>query len=711
METYSLMCNKEISLDSRSLLFIVQSLCNGGHLDKASEFIHAVGEDDSISPVLPIYNYFLGACAKMRSVYHASKCLELMDQRRVGKNEITYAALLKLAVFQHNLSAVNDIWRHYFDHYSLNILSLRKFVWSYTRLGDLKSAYELLQYMVDLAVRRELYVQSNQGKLRSTRLDIPVPSNGETESEKVAYGVNDHMVSPRVDAHGNSIVDCNLSGAQSNEIESSNMALPKGHNNIPATKVLRWSFNDVIHACGRSKNSDLAKQLMLQMQNLGLLPSSHTYDGFIRAVAFPGGYEYGMSLLKVMQQQNLKPYDSTLATVSAYCSKAFQVDLAEHLLDQISECSYAYPFNNLLAAYDSLDQPERAVQVLARMKQLKLRPDMRTYELLFSLFGNVNAPYEEGNMLSQADCCKRINAIEMDMVRNGFQHSSISRRNVLRALGAEGMVNEMIRHLQKAENLSVYSKTYLGTPTYNIVLHSLLEASETEMVIKIFKRMISYGCPADAATYTIMIDCCSIINSYKSACALVSMMIRDGFTPKAVTFTALMKILLNDGNFEEALNLLDQAALEEIHLDVLSFNTILRKAFEKGMIDAIEYMVEQMHREKVNPDPTTCHYVFTCYVEKGYHTTAIEALNVLSLRMIKEEDKENLQEKKTELEEKFIMNEDPEAELKIMELFRDSDEHLAAALLNLRWCAMLGSRIIWSENQSPWARGLSIKYG
>jgi hypothetical protein len=55
-----------------------------------------------------------------------------------------------------------------------------------------------------------------------------------------------------------------------------------------------------------------------------------------------------------MQQQNLKPYDSTLATVAAYCSKALQVDLAEHLLDQISECSYSYPFNNLLAAYDSL---------------------------------------------------------------------------------------------------------------------------------------------------------------------------------------------------------------------------------------------------------------------------------------------------------------------------------------------------------------------
>lgn len=236
----------------------------------------------------------------------------------------------------------------------------------------MKSAYELLQHMVALASRGELFVKFKSGKLHSTRLDIPIPSSTQIGSEKVALGgVNDHTVSLMVNAHG-----------KSNGIESSNVVLPKGQsNNVPATRILRWSFNDVIHACGQSKNSELAEQLMLQMQNLGLVPSSHTYDGFIRAVAFPGAYEYGMTLvrdlsnvqaisfitsffimiffliftqLKVMQQQNLKPYNSTLATVSAYCSKAFQVDLAEHLLDQVSECSFAYPFNNLLAACDSL---------------------------------------------------------------------------------------------------------------------------------------------------------------------------------------------------------------------------------------------------------------------------------------------------------------------------------------------------------------------
>lgn len=69
------------------------------------------------------------------------------------------------------------------------------------------------------------------------------------------------------------------------------------------------------------------------------------------------------------------------------------------------------------------NQPERAVRVFAKMRKIKLLPDMRTYELLFSLFGIVNAPYEDSNMLSQVDAAKRINAIERDMANNGFQHS------------------------------------------------------------------------------------------------------------------------------------------------------------------------------------------------------------------------------------------------------------------------------------------------
>lgn len=65
------------------------------------------------------------------------------------------------------------------------------------------------------------------------------------------------------------------------------------------------------------------------------------------------------------------------------------------------------------------------------MNSLKIKSDIRTYELLFSLFGNVNAPYEKGNILSKVDAAKRIHAIEMDMVKNGVQHSRISMENLV----------------------------------------------------------------------------------------------------------------------------------------------------------------------------------------------------------------------------------------------------------------------------------------
>lgn len=58
--------------------------------------------------------------------------------------------------------------------------------------------------------------------------------------------------------------------------------------------------------------------------------------------------------LKIMQQRDLKPYDSTLATLSMSCSKSLELDLAENMLDQITECSHPHPFNALLAACDTL---------------------------------------------------------------------------------------------------------------------------------------------------------------------------------------------------------------------------------------------------------------------------------------------------------------------------------------------------------------------
>lgn len=76
-----------------------------------------------------------------------------------------------------------------------------------------------------------------------------------------------------------------------------------------------------------------------------------------------------------------------------------------------------------------------------------------------------------------------------------------------------------------------------------LATESVFAWMQSHIAIEIFKNMISRSLPRDAATYNIMIDCCSTIKCYKSACALVSMMMRDGFLPWTLTYTALIKVL------------------------------------------------------------------------------------------------------------------------------------------------------------------------
>ncbi|KHN12600.1 Pentatricopeptide repeat-containing protein [Glycine soja] len=636
MEILRFMELKGVSMNNICSSLMMQALCNGGYLEEAFDIVDYLGGSQRLYPVLPLYNSLLRSCTTMQNIIQASRCLDLMEKKMVGKNEVTYIELLKLAVLQKNLPAAHLIWQEYIKNYSMTIMALDRFIWSFTSISA--------------SIEQQIICMGNK-KAKSTEL----------------AGLN-------------------------------------GQKHPLLKKALSWSFDDIIHGCAKQKNHMLARKLMLQMKNLGLQPSRHTYNGIIKVVSHRS-FGDAIRVLKKMQQKNLKPYDSTLASLSITCSKALQLDLAEAFLNQISECLYPNPYNALLASCDQLNQLERAIRVFAKMEQKKVLPNIRTCELLFSLFGVVNGHYEDSDALSKVDVAKRINAIQKHMANNGIQHSHLSMNKLMRALGEEGMIKELIQYLHVAENLFIYRNPSLGTHMYNTVLHYLVEAKESDTVIAIFKKMKLCGCHPDSETYNIMIDCCTILKSYRSACLLLSMMIRKGFHPVICTYNAIIEILLEDENFNEALNLLKQVILDGIQPDVLLFNTVLKEACYKGRIDVIEFIVECMRREKVPPDTRTCGYVFSAYVDSGFHNTAIEALQVLSLRMMSEDG--NILRENTNFVNEFILSEDVAVvESQILKLFEDSEDELAIGLLNLRWCAIAGFPICKSADQSLWAKRL-----
>ncbi|KAK4782144.1 hypothetical protein SAY86_016246 [Trapa natans] len=533
METWRSIDERKIKVKRTFCIPMIQTLCKGGYLEEALNMLHYLGENCGYYPMLDVYNYFLRASLKQKDVGYAGKCLDLMDQRLVGKNEHTYLELLKLAVLQKNWYAAHEIWEDYIKHYPANFPLMRYFVASYIELGDLNAAYEILQLMISYAFRGAAFgVKTIKGRFSFPKIDIPIPSKSELSLERWASGVvND--CSEEVNGLG-----CDI-GSMSILSERNTMV----HKSMsPIVDVLKITFNDLIHACALAHDCILAEKLFQQMQNIGLKAPEETYDGLIKAVIDSKGFPAGMEVLKMMQRKILKPRKATLATLSKACSTELELDLAEALVDQITRCPYPYPYNALLRACTLTNELERAVRVLAKMKQATAKPDIKTYELLFYLFGNVNHPYEQGNLLSQAVVAKRIKIIEADMAKNGIQHNSRSIRNLIRALGHEGMIKEVIRYLRLAEDLSCRNNMQLETPVYNTVLYALTAAEESRMALDMFKNMRKCGLSLNDVTYNIMIDCCSNIQCFRSATALVSLMIRDGFFPHVMTYTALIKV-------------------------------------------------------------------------------------------------------------------------------------------------------------------------
>ncbi|KAF9620234.1 hypothetical protein IFM89_010969 [Coptis chinensis] len=147
METWRIMEEKEIEMDTRCYRSIIQAVTKGGYLEEALNWLSFLGSSPHSSPDLSMYNIFLDGCAQMGSMVHANSYLDLMENRLVGKSESTYLALLK------------------------------EFIRSFARLGDLATALKALQHAVVLVFQGNASIERPvKGSFQSSRLNIPIPS-------------------------------------------------------------------------------------------------------------------------------------------------------------------------------------------------------------------------------------------------------------------------------------------------------------------------------------------------------------------------------------------------------------------------------------------------------------------------------------------------------------------------------------------------------
>lgn len=87
---------KTIFFSSTGVGMKIKYLCCLFYFVQALNLMKFLREEHNTYPILPMYNSLLSACAQMESSDYANRCLDLMESQMIGKNDITYLALLKV---------------------------------------------------------------------------------------------------------------------------------------------------------------------------------------------------------------------------------------------------------------------------------------------------------------------------------------------------------------------------------------------------------------------------------------------------------------------------------------------------------------------------------------------------------------------------------------------------------------------------------------
>ncbi|CAM6107147.1 unnamed protein product [Calypogeia fissa] len=744
---WSFMKSNGVQTNEVSFGCMLGALSRGGCLEEAVDLLHMLFKRRQANVVM--YNTVLNGCMHAKSKRHAARCVQLMEAQGVAKDELSYAELIKLSGMRGDLNCTKKWWKRLNQNFAPNPSTRSPYIIALSRMNALTEAYQEIRNMVsDLGLqigpeplddKEQILDQSYVGLLCEAGREDDVGIESKHSVLPETNAMSSKLQLPKEPALTESGVHVTQNQeklrdedptlpkevsvkdpAFSAELPSLGPRLPK--NTSTSLKNLQNAYNSLINAAGKAGDHKLAESLFAEMRQLGLKTDIYTYNALLRAVVEGRGVPHALRIVRKMEASGPQPdVYSLTALLDGYCQQQ-DLNEAEDILQYMERggrnqrpncCSY----NILLKACAAVDDPVRALRVFARMKEAGVAPDNCTYLALFSACAHANAGLEASDRWSRQEVAKKITAIEMDMAQSGVPHSRESLTTVMRVFGAEGLTEAMLQRLQDAKD---GGKSLLDTASFNTVIGSCLNAKQVETGWDVYRQMKVSGVKPDVYTYNILINGCALDKNISTAFELVETMQQEGLGPDVVTFNSLLKVVCYSGEMPVVLDLLKEMSASGVHPDAATFNTILTSASYHKRLDVTEHVLEEMQRRKVAPDQYTLLPVVSIYMQAGKTDDAVEALRVLSLRILdgsgtggqselNDLNASQLQDALEDLAKQNLhMQEDTRA-LLTDAVFQKLPESLAIYAASLAGLVH-GDNEAFDHNQSSWANRLSTQY-
>ncbi|XP_068635097.1 pentatricopeptide repeat-containing protein At5g46580, chloroplastic-like [Aristolochia californica] len=142
----------------------------------------------------------------------------------------------------------------------------------------------------------------------------------------------------------------------------------------------------------------------------------------------------------------------------------------------------------------------------------------------------------------------------------------------------------------------------LETIFYNVLMKSLRQGRQFQLIEELANEMMEKGIPLDNITYSTIITCAKRCNLFDKALEWFESMYKTGLMPDEVTYSVVLDVYSKLGKVEEVISLYERARASGWTPDAVAFSVLGKMFGEAGDYDGIQYVLQEMKAVGVQPN-------------------------------------------------------------------------------------------------------------
>ncbi|KAL6655649.1 hypothetical protein ACP70R_006475 [Stipagrostis hirtigluma subsp. patula] len=350
-------------------------------------------------------------------------------------------------------------------------------------------------------------------------------------------------------------------------------------------------FNALINASVEAKRMGEAINTFYRMKHSGCHPTTSTFNILIKGYGIVGKPEESQRIFDMMGVEgsvtpNLMTYN---ILVKAWCDQR-NLEEAWNIMGKMRECGVEpdiVTYNTIASTYANNDQTWRAEELIVEI-QTRVRTSERTWGII------IGGYCREGRLEEAFRCVQQMkdagvlpNVVIFNTLLKGFLDANdmAAVENVLGLMEQFGIKPDIV--------------------TFSHQLNAFSSFGHMAKCMKVFDKMIEAGIEPDPQVYSILAKGYVRAQQPEKAEELLLQMSQIGIRPNVITFTTVISGWCSVANMENAMRVYGKMRESGVHPNLRTFETLIWGYSEQKQPWKAEEVLHMMQETGVKPKQST----------------------------------------------------------------------------------------------------------